>query len=347
MRIGGERGDADLAGRDGGDVDLERVTPVELHEIGPGRDAVMTAEAEAAQWRSGRIDAGPASHARCFAIGADNPAAANGLAAAQHHDMRADGGDRRPPLQVHARALGGIHQDAMQRGAAHSDGASGWETRLGREGGFYEPDAVERHGVGGAERDAQLFERGDAVRQQALTAGLVDGRMAGVGEGDAKATAPRGDGRGQAGRASAGHEDVEGLCQSYHLNRTSSEQKPGPIAASRPHVPGAGRRRSMVSSSTWRTDAEERLPALRSQSQETASWPSCRPSASCMPSTPLGPPVCRSQQPMSLRLSPWPARNSSVSWPRCLRAISGTSADRTMRKPFSEMFQPITSSVPG
>ena len=138
----------------------------------------------------------------------------------------------------------------MQRGPAHSHRASGWETRLGHERGFYKPDPVKRDGIGGAEGHTQLFEGGYAVGQQSFAASLVDGRMARVGQSDAKASAPRGDGCGQAGRPPADHEDVDVLCQSYHLNRTSSEQKPGPIAASSPHVPGAGRRRSMVSSST-------------------------------------------------------------------------------------------------
>src|ERR1700675_2790719 len=81
----------------------------------------------------------------------------------------------------------------------------------------------------------------------------------------------------------------------YHCRRRSSEQKPGPMAASRPIAPGSGRRCFITSSSTTSTEAEERFPTLRRQSQEASSCPLCNPSAVAQASSTFGPPVCRTQ----------------------------------------------------
>src|SRR5271168_3767299 len=105
------------------------------------------------------------------------------------------------------------------------------------------------------------------------------------------------DGGCQTGRASSGHENIHGIRKTadhidfllgcaavefgsrfYHSSKTNSEQKPGPIAASRPIVPGSGRRFFMTSSSTTSTEAEERFPTFRRQSHEASSCPSCNPS---------------------------------------------------------------------
>src|ERR1700761_8193085 len=76
-----------------------------------------------------------------------------------------------------------------------------------------------------------------------------------------------------------------------HRRSTSSEQKPGPIAARSPHVPGAGRQCCNVSSKTNKTEAEDRLPVLRRQLQETSRARGLTPSAASVASSTLGPPV--------------------------------------------------------
>src|SRR5271169_4615478 len=81
----------------------------------------------------------------------------------------------------------------------------------------------------------------------------------------------------------------------YHCRSRSSEQKPGPMAASRPIAPGSGQRCFITSSSTTSTEAEERFPTLRRQSQEASSCPLCNPSAVAQASSTFGPPVCRTQ----------------------------------------------------
>ena len=61
-----------------------------------------------------------------------------------------------------------------------------------------------------------------------------------------------------------------GRSPGYQRNRTSSEPKPGPMAARMLQVPGAGRARVMVISSTAKTEAEERLPMVRRASHDIA-----------------------------------------------------------------------------
>src|SRR5437016_5781797 len=130
----------------------------------------------------------------------------------------------------------------------------------------------------------------------------------------------------------------------HQRSSTTSEQKPGPIAAITPSAPGGGRRCAITSSSTHRTDADERFPVLRRQSHDTCNSPSCSPSASCVASSTFGPPVCNTQLLTSARLNPCFASTASTSPPKCSRTTLGTSRDSTMEKPFSETSQPITSS---
>src|SRR5258708_6520734 len=133
----------------------------------------------------------------------------------------------------------------------------------------------------------------------------------------------------------------------YQRSSTTSEQKPGPIAAITPRVPVGGRRCAITSSSTHSTEADDRFPILRRQSHDTCNSPSCSPNASCVASSTFGPPVCSTQLPTSARVNPCFARPASTSPPKCSRTTLGTSRDSTMEKPFSETSQPITSSVLG
>ena len=92
-----------------------------------------------------------------------------------------------------------------------------------------------------------------------FTATFVDrrGRRNALKDGDGKgAFATQGD-RGRETRG-AGSSDRNGI-PTYHCSKSSSEQNPGPMAASSPYVPGAGFRRSRNSSSTNNTDDDDRF----------------------------------------------------------------------------------------
>src|SRR5215469_17682931 len=124
----------------------------------------------------------------------------------------------------------------------------------------------------------ELCERVDPIRHQAFTARFVDGRRAAVCNSDIKSSLSPGEcGRQSAGTTSDDEHVIFTFAQSvHHSSATSSEQKPGPMAASRPKVPGSGRRFFMTSSSTTNTDADERFPTRRRQSHEASSCPLLR-----------------------------------------------------------------------
>src|ERR1019366_7421641 len=116
-------------------------------------------------------------------------------------------------------------------------------------------------------------ERRERIRHQTFAACLVDRGNNTIGHSHTKAPLPRGDCGGETRRATT---DDKNVCLSqvaYQCSNTSSEQKPGPIAASTLHSPALGRRSIMNFSSTARTEAEERLPVLRRLSHEALSAP--------------------------------------------------------------------------
>src|SRR5260370_17544676 len=78
---------------------------------------------------------------------------------------------------------------------------------------------------------------------------------------------------------------------SYHSSKTNSEQNPGPIAASKPSLPGAGRRLFMTSSTTTSTEADHKLPVRLKHSQQTSISPSSTPTPSPVAPRILPPPA--------------------------------------------------------
>src|SRR5262245_28091968 len=85
-------------------------------------------------------------------------------------------------------------------------------------------------------------------------------------------------------------QDEERKVELHHCRRTSSAQKPGPMAIMRPYAPGGGRRVSIVSRSTMRTEALERLPTAFRLSQVAARAASSRSRARWTASMTRGPP---------------------------------------------------------
>src|SRR2546422_11485725 len=74
--------------------------------------------------------------------------------------------------------------------------------------------------------------------------------------------------------ALGGERDEEGEPGAvHHRSSTSSEQKPGPIASSKPTSPARASPERTSSSRTKSTDAEERFPTPRRESQERPSLP--------------------------------------------------------------------------
>ena len=79
-----DKGDADLGGRDGSDVGLSVVAPIDLDEVGlnirQGIQGEVLAEADAAGADRGAIETGPGADARLMAVGSDDIAGPDGVA---------------------------------------------------------------------------------------------------------------------------------------------------------------------------------------------------------------------------------------------------------------------------
>src|SRR5581483_2107870 len=322
--------------------------PVHLHEIRPRRHPKMLPESVPVLASGTFSQPGPAANHRVLAVCSDNPAAAHFLTI--HADAGlADARDPRSPAQLHAHLFGFLHENLMQFGAPNAQPAALRKIGFDLRPRTPEANALKRRGFLNRDSYSEFRQRRQTVRHDALAAGFVNRRPRAIRHHHLKARRTRRNCRGQT-RRSASHDKhfrIQLLSALYHFNSTNSEQNPGPMAASTLSVPGSGRRCAITSSSTSSTDAEDRFPTFFRQHHEASRAPSGSSSASLIASSTAGPPVCMIQVPISPRSTPFSPRNSSTSLRRCRCTISGTSRDSTIRKPFSEMSHPITSSVLG
>ena len=101
-----------------------------------------------------------------------------------------------------------------------------------------ETNAAKLRCLPGSYRDAKLAQRCQAVGHDALAARFVDGRLRAVHDGDVKTRLSSCDSGRQSSWSSACDEHlgmVNGFVHClYQRSSTSSEQKPGPMAARRP-----------------------------------------------------------------------------------------------------------------
>ena len=156
----------------------------------------------------------------------------------------------------------------MEHSPANADAVTVGETRLHAQIAADETYSPERMGDLRRNADSQLFECRSTIGHQAFTARFVDGRLGPVRHDYLETALTRRDGGSQTSGSAANHENIR--C-SYHCSNKSSEQKPGPMAAINPNVPGAGGRCFMTSSSTTGTDADDKSPIFFGQSQEASS----------------------------------------------------------------------------
>src|SRR5271168_2587030 len=186
------------------------------------------------------------------------------------------------PQHVDATRRRVIQQNAMQMRSPNPACAFARECGLGSYAAAHETYAAERIGCAVRNRDAELLQSLESSRHQSFAARFVDQWNGAIRHHHAQTMTPRCDSRRQSGRSATDYEDIHRVRKtahykfltektSYHSSKTNSAQKPGPIAASNPSVPGSGRRFFMTSSSTTSTEADDKLPVLRRQSQETSS----------------------------------------------------------------------------
>ncbi len=127
---------------------------------------------------------------------------------------------RRAP---HSQLLDAGGQGGVQDGAAHAQAVAGAEPGLGgtRTGGLQVADAVERTALGA---DPEAGQRPYRARHQALAAGLVDRRRAGLQDGGGQARPGGVDRGGQPGRAAADHQQVDHAAARQRVSAASSQR---------------------------------------------------------------------------------------------------------------------------
>src|SRR5438270_1065766 len=243
------------------------------------------------------VQACPLPHQRVAAIRTHHPPRAHDVPT-QQHPFRMQAHNWSLPKEANPRSFRSCDHSAVERRPAHADAGAGRETRVHTQIPADEPNSTEGMRILWRNDNPQFLQRFTSIGHQTFAACFIDGRPCTIGHDHVEATLTRSNGRGETGRPSADYENVGFL---YHCNNRSSEQKPGPMAAITPSVPGAGRRRFITSSNTTSTDADDKLPVLRRQSQDASSSPFFKPSESCIASSTFGPPVWSTQLPMSPR----------------------------------------------
>ena len=169
-----------------------------------------------------------------MSVSADQPTKAH-VPPSDSNSLGGQTRDARAPVQGSTHLRRSVDQHLMQDRAPNSIAGTMREIRLHLILGVKEANAAKRRCLSGTYGNAQLAKCCQAVRHDALAAGFVDGRLCAVNDGDLKTRLSSCDGSRQSGGASAGNQhfsltDGFGHCL-YHRSSTSSEQKPGPMAA--------------------------------------------------------------------------------------------------------------------
>ncbi len=138
--FGGYEGDADFVGRDGGDVGLGVVGPVDFDEVCPGGDGEVLAEAYAAGAGGGSFEAGAGADAGLGAVGADDPAGAEGFVIGVDLVV-VDGADYGLPVELDTEGGGSVEEELVEESATYAATGDCWE------GGFSRGEVAVRGGV--------------------------------------------------------------------------------------------------------------------------------------------------------------------------------------------------------
>ena len=128
--FGGYEGDADFAGRDGGDIGLRAIGPVDFDEIGPGGDAEVLAETDTARAGGGSFESGAVADAGLGSVGADDPTGADG-SVIRLHVVVVDTADYGLPVKLDSEGGGAVEEELVEKGATYATAGGGGEGGLG------------------------------------------------------------------------------------------------------------------------------------------------------------------------------------------------------------------------
>ena len=243
-RATGDEGEANLLRANRCDHHLALVAPVDLDEIRPRSYPVVPAKSKANLLVTDAVEAGPLANLRVLSISRNDPAAPDG-APIKPYSIGGNSEEGGSPQERNSGFNGPLHENVVQRGSPDPQ-----TTTVGEgcyDGGLAldEADSPEANRLIAAYLDTEFAQGGNSIRHQAFAAYLVDRGPGGIGNNNPQALLAGSDGCGKSGGSAAGNEYVSlhsPLTHYYQRSNTSSEQKPGPIAASRLSVPGAGRR---------------------------------------------------------------------------------------------------------
>lgn len=135
--LAGDEGDADLSGRDRGNVSLAVVAPVDFDEVTPGFYGVVLAQTDTAGPDDARGETGQGGDAGPVAVGTDEVTSADGLRVGLDGGdlvVGSDVADGVLPVEANPEATCAIEQKRMQRGAADSAAGVCGKNGLGGDG---------------------------------------------------------------------------------------------------------------------------------------------------------------------------------------------------------------------
>src|SRR5580698_3872312 len=171
-------------GRDGGDISLPMIAPVDLDAVAPRSDGVVLTEANAARVDCGFAETGTVSDAGVMAICSDDKTRPDRKTVGTNQTVF-DSLHRGLPAEPDSESRGTLKEELMQVGAFETPAGMRWKCRF--DCGVTsrrrpdEADAVD--GITGSGRGyyAKLPEEFETVGQQPFAACLIDGRLHAIG----------------------------------------------------------------------------------------------------------------------------------------------------------------------
>lgn len=119
--------------------------------------------------------------------------------------------DARAPMKLHSHIHGVVHEDLMQLCAADGKARSAREFRARRVVLVLKLDSAEGKAAFRRQLYSQLAQSSDALRQDTLSTGLVDGGRSSVQNGCRQSLPPRRDSRYDPGRPRSDYDDFSVL----------------------------------------------------------------------------------------------------------------------------------------
>jgi hypothetical protein len=164
---------------------------MQLHEIGPRRNPVVTSKREPLIFFYVNIEAGPTPHLRTPTISADDPPCGDKFVL-HHHAIAMESGHNCSPEKLHAGSFCVSDQDAVKIGASNTKPRFVGESGFCGQSGTHKTNSSEAMCLYWSDGHTKSLQRRNAIRHKTLTTRLVDGRTATVSNSDFEPSLTRG-----------------------------------------------------------------------------------------------------------------------------------------------------------